>query len=78
MRQTSRTIHAEVADLIVEETKFMDDDGRLLGYVAVIYVRLRGQPALRFMRKTRLPETAEVLAAAIRQNGLRALEGFAA
>lgn len=78
MRHTLKTIHVKVADLLVEETKIVDDDGRLLGYVAVIYVRLRGQPEPRFLRKTRLPETAEVMAAAIRQNGLRALQGFTA
>lgn len=56
----------------------MDGDGKMLGYVAIIYVRLRGQPEPRFLRKTRLPETAEVLAAAIRQHGLQALEAATA
>jgi hypothetical protein len=78
MRQTRKTIHVRVADLLVEETKIVDDDGKMLGYVAVIYVRVRGQPEPRFVRKTRLPETAELMAAAIRQDGLRALQGFTA
>lgn len=64
MRQTSRTIHGKVADLIIEEAKFVDDEGRLLGYVAAIYIRAHGQTERRFVRKTRLPETAEMLAAA--------------
>lgn len=78
MSHASRTIHIKGADLIVEETKFVDDEGRLLGYVAAIYVRERGSAAPRFVRKTRLPETAEVLAAAIRQHGIRALGTLAA
>jgi hypothetical protein len=76
MQQTLKTIHVKVADLLVEETKIVDNDGRLLGYVAVIYVRERGSVRPRFVRKTRLPETAAVLAAAIQRHGLRALETF--
>lgn len=73
MLRTSRTIRGKVADLIVEESKSIDGDGRLSWYVAAIYVRERGSVRPRFIRKTRLPETADVLAAAIQRHGLRAL-----
>lgn len=73
MQHTSRTIYAKVAEVIVEETKSLDAEGRPLGYAAAIYVRVRGRSERHFIRKTRLPETAEILAAAIRQRGLRAL-----
>lgn len=78
MRRTCRTIHGKVADLIVEESKSTDSDGRLLWYVAAIYVRERASVRPRFVRKTRLPETADVLAAAIQRHGLRALDAATA
>lgn len=75
MQFTSRTIRAVAVDLIVEETKSVGRDGRLLCYVAEIYIREPGGRR-RFVRKTRLPETAEMLAASVQRRGGRALETF--
>lgn len=69
MQMTSKTVHGAAFDLIIEEAKSVDAQGGLLGYLASFYVRERGQTT--FLRKSRLPETAILLAAAVQHNDMK-------
>lgn len=77
MKTTSRIIPGMAADLIIEEVKAIDPRGGLLWYVATIYVRERGKVERRLVRKSRLPETAAAMGAAIQRNDIRALRRIA-
>jgi hypothetical protein len=62
-------------DLLVEEAQSVDAQGGHLWYLAAVFVRDRsGQRHL--VRKSRLPGTAENLAALVRRDGIRVFDHF--
>lgn len=75
MRTKTTTFKGLTFDLMVEEAEQTDPQGGHLWYLAAVYVRDRsGQRHL--VRKSRLPGTAEELAASIRRDGIRVFDNF--
>jgi hypothetical protein len=74
--ETKKTLIRGLAiDVLVVETMHSDSIGTLF-YRAEIHVRGKKTGAEKLVKRTRIPGTANELAKAVQQHGLRALEVF--
>jgi hypothetical protein len=77
METKTTTIRGLLIDVLVVETTQTDAHGTLF-YVANIVVKHRKNGAEKHVGKTRIVGSGQALARAVKRDGLRALQGFAA
>lgn len=61
MASTLKTIVGMSFNLVIEEVNERDHEGRILLYVASVYVQLRGRSRLHLVRRSRVPGAAILL-----------------
>lgn len=75
MKTMTTVIRGLAIDVVVVETTQADAMG-ILFYYAEIFARNRGTGTQHLVRRTRIPGAGKQLARAVRQHGVRALDGF--
>lgn len=73
MKNKTTVFRGLTFDIIVEEVQSVDPQGALLWYLAAVYLRDRSG-VRHLVRKSRLPGTADELAALVRRDGLRVFD----
>ncbi|TAV82649.1 hypothetical protein ELI24_39190 [Rhizobium ruizarguesonis] len=76
MKTKTKIFKGLTFDILVEEAEATDGQGGRLWYLARIYVRERGTSERHLVQKSRLPGTADKLAAEIRQHGIRVFDSY--
>lgn len=78
VRRTITKIMGLTVNVEVVEVCQLDQQGRILCYVASIYVQPHGSAEKKLVRKSRLPGAAAALKAEIQRDGIRAFAAFRA